>query len=257
MSAPFTVELGSGRTAMAVRVEERSQLPAALVALGLEDHRAVVVVVGGAGGLDAAELDRLRPLFERAIVPAAEWHGAFVVDGGTDSGVMRLLGRSRVSQDATFPLVGVAARGTVSYPGAGQPREDAAPLDPCHSHFVLVPGSDWGAESPWIAEVGTELAGRLPSVTVLVNGGEIAYGDVGHSLAANRPVLAVAGSGRTADELAAAARGRPADPRAARLVASPLVRVVSLDETIALRRSLDTALGGASAGAGDTREPPP
>ena len=47
------------------------------------------------------------------------------------------------------------------------------------------------------------LAGGAPSATVLVNGGEIARQDVAQSLAAGRPVVVVAGTGRLADELAA------------------------------------------------------
>ena len=121
-------------------------------------------------------------------------------------------------------------------------REDAVPLDAHHTHFVLVPGAEWGAESPWIAQVGTELAGGLPSVTVLVNGGEIAYADVEHSLRAGRPVLAIAGSGRTADELSSAVRGVPADERAVRLAASGLVRAVDSGDLRTLERALAAVL---------------
>jgi SLOG in TRPM, prokaryote len=242
MSAPFPLGFEDGRTATAVRVDQASDMPGALAALGLRGPRPVVVVIGGAGGLDAGDLDRLRPLFERALVPVAERLGAFVIDGGTDAGVMHLLGRARSACGATFPLIGVAAAGTVSFPGAPSEHKDAAPLDADHTHFVLVPGRDWGVESPWIARVGTELAGGSPSATVLVNGGEIAYADVQYSLAAGRPVLAIAGSGRTADELASAAQGGPADERAVRLAASGLVRAVDAGDPGALGRALDAVL---------------
>jgi len=242
MSASFSVGFGGGRTATAVRVGTPSDVPAALAALGLRGPRPVVVLVGGAGGLDAGALDRLRPLFEQGLAPLAERLGAVLVDGGTDSGVMHLLGRARSERGATFPLVGVAAAGTVSFPGGRSEHDDAAPLDAHHTHFVLVPGRDWGVESPWIARVATELAGGSPSATVLVNGGEIAYEDVEHSLAAGRPVLAIAGSGRTADELARAVQGGPADERAVRLAASGLVRVVEAGDPGALARALGAVL---------------
>ncbi|HET9321912.1 MAG TPA: hypothetical protein VFO27_19115, partial [Bryobacteraceae bacterium] len=115
-------------------------------------------------------------------------------------------------------------------------------LDAHHTHFVLVPGAEWGAESPWIAQVGTELAGGLPSVTVLVNGGEIAYADADCSLRTGRPVLTVVGSGRTAEDLASAVRGAPADKRAVRLAASGLVRAVDGAEPDTLRRALTATL---------------
>jgi hypothetical protein len=196
-------------------------------------------------------------MFERSLVPVAERLGLVVIDGGTDAGVMRLIGRARTRAAATFPLVGVPAAGTVRFPGkhwrarrrwplkhpGGRRRW---PLDAHHSHFVLVPGTAWGDEAPWIARVATELAGGWPSLTVLVNGGDISYTDVACSLRAGRPVLTIAGSGRTADQLASAARGGPADEDAMRLAASGLVEVVDADDLAALDRASASGCGARS-----------
>jgi SLOG in TRPM, prokaryote len=248
MTTPFPLHFAGGRTAMARHVDQPSELPAALTALGLQAPRPVVVLVGGAGGLDPADLDRLRPLFESGLVPMMTRLRAAAIDGGTWSGVMRLLGEARSGARAGFPLIGVAAAGTVTLPGGQPPRDDAAELDPAHSHFILVPGDDWGAEAGWIAQAATALAGSAPSVTVLVNGGEIAYTDAWHSLDTGRPVLTVAGSGRTADQLAAAAQSDPADERAVALVKSGLVRAVPAADPGALAAALAEALAGPSAG---------
>jgi hypothetical protein len=105
-------------------------------------------------------------------------------------------------------------------------REPAAPLEPAHTHFVLVPGSAWGDEAPWIARVAGAIADGRPSVTVLVNGGEIAWTDVAESTRAKRRVLAVAGTGRTADALASAVAGTSDDARANALVATGFVETV-------------------------------
>jgi len=242
MTTPFPLHFAGGRTAMALRMGQPSELPAALAALGLQAPRLVVVLVGGAGGLDRADLDRLRPLFGSGLVPVVTRLGVAAIDGGTWSGVMRLLGEARSGAGADFPLIGVAAAGTVTLPGGQPPRDDAAPLDPNHSHFVLVPGDEWGAEADWIAQVATNLADDEPSVTVVVNGGEIAYSDVERSLAAGRPVLTVAGSGRTADQLAAAAQGGPADERAVALVKSGLVQAVPADDPARLASVLTSVL---------------
>lgn len=252
-SVPFPIGFEDGQTAIAVRVDQPSDLPAALAALGLHAPRLVVVLIGGAGLMDARDLDRLRPLFERGLVPLAERLGVVVIDGGTDAGVMRLIGRARTTAQATFPLVGVPAVGTVRFPGK-HPRARRRwplnhlgarrrwPLDAHHPHFVLVPGAEFGDEAPWIARVATELAGGWPSVTVLVNGGEISYTDVACSLRAGRPVLAIAGSGRTADQVASAVRGGPAEERAVRLAASGLVEVVDADDLAALDRAVGVRL---------------
>lgn len=248
MATPFPLHFAGSRTAIARHVSQPGELPAVLASLGLRAPRPVLVLVGGASGLGPADLDRLRPLFESAIVPVLTRLGAAAIDGGTWSGVMRLLGEARAAARADFPLIGVAAAGTVRLPGAQPPRVDAAPLDPGHTHFVLVPGDDWGAETGWIARVATELAGGSPSVTLVVNGGEIAYSDVEHSLGTGRPVLTIAGSGRSADQLAAAAGGGPADERAMALVSSGQVRPVPAGDPGSVIRMLDSALSGSTPG---------
>jgi hypothetical protein len=113
---------------------------------------------------------------------------------------MRLLGRARHELGLDFPLIGVAARENVAMPGAPA-QGDAAPLEPNHSHFLLVAGDGWGRESPWIARLAGELADGGRSVTLLVQGGEISWSDVAESIARGRPVVALAGSGGAANAL--------------------------------------------------------
>lgn len=92
--------------------------------------------------------------------------------------------------------------------------------------ILLVPGSNWGDESAWIAEVATQLALGKPSVTVLINGGEVTWEDARQSVRAGRLLITVAGSGRTADLIAAGLRGDSSDERAKELIASGLVQLV-------------------------------
>lgn len=240
----MVVRLGTGAgAAVCVRVDVPGDLPAALAAGGLPNARPVLVLVGGAGGLSAAERARLTPLFAHGLVPAVERTGAAVVDGGTDSGVMRLLGEARAASRGAFPLVGVVAEETVRLPDGGAARDDAADLEAHHTLFVVVPGADWGSEAPWIQRTATQLARTAPSMTVLVNGGDIAFGDAFLSVEAGRPVLVIAGSGRSADQIAAALRGEPADARARELAASHLVSQVDVDDPEALCEAVTRALG--------------
>jgi SLOG in TRPM, prokaryote len=152
--------------------------------------------------------------------------------------------RARARAEASFPLVGVAAEKKVILPRDGAEPGDRAPLERNHSHFVPVPGSFWGDESPWLSWVATEIAGSAPSATVLINGGEIAFQDVAHSLEAHRPVLVIAGTGRTADRIAAAVHDHNTDEQAAQLADSPLVTTVPwAEDPAAVRAALEELAG--------------
>ena len=224
------------------RVERMSEIPAVLDALGVARGVPVVVLVGGAGGMDEREHEALEGVLREALVPLLDRRGATVVDGGTDSGVMRMIGRARARGGGAFPLVGVAAQGTVTASGTAPSTDGRAALEPHHTHVVLVPGSAWGDESPWLPEVADAIAVGRPSLTVVVNGGDITYDDVDRSVARGRPVVVLAGTGRTADAIAAASAGRPADPRAAAVAASGLTRIVPVDDPAAVAAVVDELL---------------
>ena len=227
MASPLVLELEHGR---AVAVDGVGDIPAAVGALDLEAPRPAVVVVGGAAGLDDSQAKALESLAV-GIVEAAAACGAVIVDGGTDAGIMRLVGLARARTGASLPLVGVVVRALAGLPG--RPLEgEMAPLEPRHTHFVLVPGTTWGEEALWLARVAGVLSVGQPSITVLVNGGEIAWKDVALSLRARRRVLTVAGTGRTADALARAVSGEDGHTQAAELVESGLVEAVGPDPLV-------------------------
>jgi hypothetical protein len=241
----FRVELTDAAFARVVQIGGTKELQAALGMLGLQPPRPAVVVVGGAAGLK--HLNRLRSAFVEGIAPVMEKYGAVGVDGGTRSGVMRLFGEARAATGGTFPLVGVVAAGLVQLPNEPDPRHAKAPLEPNHTDFVFVPGKKWGAEAPWIARTATVIAATAPSITVLVNGGQIAYADVQNSVETGRRVVVIAGSGRTADVFVSALAGAPADERAVTLVKSGLIRSVPIGEPAVLAELLTATLGESAA----------
>jgi hypothetical protein len=223
---------------------DRQALRQVLQDLGLALPRSVVVLVGGAGGLADSERLTIARWIDRGLVPFLEHHRVCLVDGGTDSGVMALAGQARRAAGAAQPHVGVVAAGTIRQPSGPAPSVgDPAAFEPNHTHVLIVPGSSWGDEAPWIGRVATALAAdgihaARPTVTVLANGGQIAYDDVRYSLNAGRPVVILAGTGRTADVFARLSRAHPgsgfgppelrdAPEDAAELARSPLATVVS------------------------------
>lgn len=230
-----------------VDVHEVDQLSDALRGAGVAADRVVMVLVGGAGGMGEQDLLAVGDVLRTALLPVIARYNAVVVDGGTDSGVMRLIGRARSAAAAGFPLLGVAATGTVVIPGGGEPESsDAAPLEPNHTLFVLVPGAEWGDEAPWISDVASVVAGTQPSVTVLINGGQIAYADAVGSLRRGRPVVVLAGTGRTADAIAEARASGGGDPRAVEIAASALTTIADVAEPDAVGAALEEALSGPS-----------
>lgn len=229
MEKVFEIQFAASNVATGIRLTEPTQIAPALQALGLSPiHHRVLVLIGGASKVTPHEYQQLRQLFITVLAPLVEKWQACVVDGGTDAGVMRLMGEARSTIGGHFPLIGVSPFNLVAGPHHLADSPTATPLEPHHTHFLLVPGSNWGDESPWIADIATALAAQAPSVTVLVNGGEVTWQDARQNVQVGRALIAIAGSGRTADIIAAEVRGEATDTRAQSLVASGLVTAVDL-----------------------------
>lgn len=230
MQPPFQLTFEPGATAKGISISQKSELLIALKELGLKTSRPTLVIVGGASGLATDDLEKLRSLFQEVLCPFADSLNFTVIDGGTDAGVMQLMGQARTATSCQFPLLGVVVQQKAILPSCPAPAEDAAALEPNHTHFILVPGSEWGDESDWIADTATILSNdEHPSMTMLINGGAIAlHQDVPNSLEHTRPVLIFAGSGRSADYLANAMTDKTADPEVQDLINSGLLYKVDL-----------------------------
>jgi len=200
------IAFDNGNRAVVVTASRDTDAQTILKALDLPQPHALIMVFGGAKALDHSRKARLAELLSDAIAPAAADLGALIIDGGTQSGVMAMMGEAVARCGRKCPLLGMAPAGKVSYPGA--PAEaaiaDGAPLEPNHSHFVLVESDEWGGETGTMFELARAL--NVPVATMLVNGGAIAAEEARQSVRNGWHLLVVEGSGRFADELSAAAR---------------------------------------------------
>ncbi|WP_404785767.1 hypothetical protein [Altericista sp. CCNU0014] len=233
-SAEFPIVFDAHLKAKGLSLQPHLDLHQALQEMGLAIGRPTLVIIGGAQFFGAVD-ERVRKLFITVLAPLAEKWGANVIDGGTNAGVMRLMGQARSELKATFPLIGVVPADLAVIPqDRNVPENKDGCLEPNHTHFFLVPGEAWGDESPWLAEVATALAGDAPSVTVLINGGEVTWKDARANVDEDRELIVIEGTGRTADLLASAARGRDTDDRATSLIQSGLVKITNLKENKAV-----------------------
>jgi hypothetical protein len=123
-------------------------------------------------------------------------------------GIMAEIGQTRKRNHHQYPLMGIAPEALVTWPQGPKSTnilwwgKERWQLDSHYSHFILVPGSQFGDESPWINDAAALLSREHQSVTILINGGEVSRKDIDLSLENGRPVIALSRTGRLADDLA-------------------------------------------------------
>ena len=188
------IPLQRGIPVRAANISDYTEIRGALDQLEIPHPNNVIVLVGGAGGIGWLDMFPMRKAVG-IVAHLAEETQSVVIDGGTQAGIMTEIGRQRKHNDFSFPLIGVVFDNLIM-------REDPASiLDPNHTHFILIPGNDWGDESAWISKIAAGISGNCKSITVLINGGNISRQDVEYSLMENRPTFVIRGTGRLADEI--------------------------------------------------------
>ena len=184
---------------------DRSELPQAVLELQLNRTFPVIVLIGGE---IETQYETVTHQAIQIISRVAEDLNAVIVCGGTDMGIMAEIGQARRRNQYKFLLVGIAPEYLVTWPGGppstkllwwGRQRWQLAEH---YSHFILVPGDQFGDESPWIVDTATMVSKGYRSLTILINGGEVSRKDIELSLANGRPTIALSRTGRLADELA-------------------------------------------------------
>ncbi len=203
-------------------------------------------MIGGADSLDEKVSLRLIQLFGRGIARAAADLKATIIDGGTEAGVMKMMGQGVADRGFKSTLIGVAPRELVAYPGSK--GAGTTPLDPNHSHFVLVEGQDWGSETSLIFKLMNSLAAKVPSVVLVAGGGNVTKDECLQVVRQNLPLIILEGTGGVADEIATAWKVKPElpdDPVMAEIVADGRIEFHQVSKSIkGAERLLIRALGG-------------
>lgn len=210
----FIIRFNDQQFSPALRIDPNGDAQTIIDTFGLLSPRPTIFITGGASAMSESDIERTRVVMESGVAAFAAQHNITIVDGGTEAGVMRMVGLARKANNYKFPLVGIAPYDKVSYPGFNNPQAEAV-LEEGHSHFVLVNSDQWGGESQMIVNLTKAIANRQkPMMGILINGGRIAERDVylATTQGDNRiPILILEGSGRVADDISTAFKTQRTD----------------------------------------------
>ncbi|XP_029463786.1 transient receptor potential cation channel subfamily M member 2 [Rhinatrema bivittatum] len=202
---------------------------------GLEVPNLLISVTGGAKNFHMKQ--RLRNIFRRGLVKAAQTTGAWIITGGSHAGVMKQVGEAvrdfsmvSGSKDNDIVTIGIATWGIVHNrdslicAAGGFPAEylldeqhqgNLSCLDNNHSHFILVDDGTHGRYGieillrakleKFISEQTKEKGGvaiKIPVVCVVLEGGPGTLDAIYNAVISGTPCVIVEGSGRVADIIA-------------------------------------------------------
>ncbi len=195
----------------------------------LRRPKLILSVTGGAKNFTIPH--RIKKAFKEGIVKAASSTGAWIITGGTNTGVMRLVGEAvaeeyeKYSTESELVVLGIATWGITSMRDkleikGNSDSFNATPvhyarsssfclrnleenrlandvlLDPNHNNFILVDdGSEgkYGVEIDFRANFEKELSGstenKIPTVLIVVNGGDGTIKTVSEAIKNDVPVL--------------------------------------------------------------------
>src|SRR4051794_36576566 len=109
-------------------------------ALDLPQLQAIILIAGGASKMDEQLHSNLLQQLAFGIAHFAASLHALIIDGGTQAGVIALIGEGTAQQPSKPTLLGVSPSSRITYPGKSKSvtERKMRPLEPNHSHFVLV-----------------------------------------------------------------------------------------------------------------------
>jgi hypothetical protein len=251
------IQFPQGNRARAIYVPQDAAGQQIFDALDLPQPRALVVLNGGTAGIEAGLQARLGRLLQDGLARVAAEEQITMITGGTDAGIFGLLGAGLAKWGRTAPCIGVTVSGWVTWPGRiprWLPRRwfdrGRIPLEPHHSHFVLVEAHDWGDETATMYELVVALSQNGPSLVIFAGGGGITMREMEANARLGQRMILLAGSGRTTDAvLAARAGARASDTRFADIVRQGKIIPFAVDqEPLTLidlvRRTLFKETGG-------------
>lgn len=200
---PFKLRIGVGH-ARTVTVNFDADPDEVRNRLRLPMFEHAILLHAGADKSTKELMEKLEPTFREELAPLASKYHIPLLDGGTDSGFVGMMGKARAASGGTFPLIGVTPLQNAAIQNLeGETRYE---LEENHTHVVLVKGGEFGIESQMLVGLGRAIS-KNP-IALFINGGEIVRKEARMVARMGIPLLVMEGSGRLADELVVALRKR-------------------------------------------------
>jgi hypothetical protein len=207
----FQINFDDGAYRPAVRVTHQTAPQAVIEALRLPAPFPTILV---GASMRVADMS-MRSVIEDGLVRFLSERQINLLDGGTSSSIMHLIGGARQRRSADFPLIRVVPEKLIAYPGWNNPHK-LLDLESYYSHIVLTAGDEIGAETELILQFAYRLSGsgREKRLIIVINGGDTTRQAVIRCATQEPrfPMLVFEGSGRLADELAAARKNGSTNP---------------------------------------------
>src|SRR5436190_12285973 len=127
-----SITFENGNRAVVTTAPRDASAKTILDVLEIASPRAVILLFGGAAGLNDSRKAHLETLFADAVAPIAAELDALIIDGGTQSGVMAMIGEAVARSHATVQLLGIAPKGKITNPeiAGASAVSDGAALEP-------------------------------------------------------------------------------------------------------------------------------
>ncbi len=265
----FDVPFPNKNIARVVIPSETDTIETINESLEIPAYKSLILILGGADSIENDIKPSLTQLFDRGIAKAAIYADALVVDGGTQSGVMQLMGEGLAGRDTQVKLVGITPENLVKYPTKKvTDTSSLVELEPNHSHFVLTPGQQWSDATNlffqlvkrWMhrcniistskkttAKTGNTIIEKIPCIALLSGGGAVSKNEVLFAVRKKIPLIVIAGSGGLADEIAKAITEKTTnsrDSQVAEIIADGEIQIFQLhDPVCSIERMIIRKLG--------------
>ena len=199
------IQFYKGNEAQILVVSPKASAKEIISHFDLPKPKALIVLNGGTAKIDALLENRIYDLLSNGLAKYACEREVSIVTGATDAGIFYFLGLGLAQWGRTAPCIGVTVSNLVTWDGRWHlpwgkySRKNKVPLEPHHSHFILVKEDNWGGETKLMYDFIKAYSEGVLSVAIFIGGGNITKKEMQANVRQGRKMILFQGSGRTTD----------------------------------------------------------